>query len=115
MTFRWILFLLIVTMCGGFLLTSCAPPSDDTIMDAEDAIKKAATAGADEASPTLLNQARELLQEAKMLREQGNNREARNKAALAIIRAQKAERLAGGSTTQSRSAVSYTHLRAHET
>ena len=101
MTFRWMLILLVMAFCGSFLLSSCAPPPDDTIMDAEDAIKRAATAGADEASPTLLNQARELLQEAKMLREQGNNKEARNKAALAIIRAQKAERLAGGTSARS--------------
>lgn len=92
MTFRWILFLVIVAFCSGLLLSSCAAPPDDAIMDAEDAIKKAATAGADADSPKLLDQARELLQDAKMLREQGKNKEARNKAALAIIRAEKAEK-----------------------
>jgi hypothetical protein len=92
MTVRWIISLLTLAMCTGFMLSACGEPPDQRIMDAEDAIKKAAAAGADAESPKLLDQARSLVQEAKMLGEQGHNKDARNKAELAIIRAEKAEK-----------------------
>jgi len=92
MTVRKFITALTLVMCAGLVLSACDGPPDESIMDAEDAIKKAAAAGADADSPKLLDQARSLMQEAKMLREQGHDKDARKKADLAIIRAEKAEK-----------------------
>ena len=86
-----LLALLVISVCG-FMLTACEEPPDNAIMDAEDAIKTAIAAGSDVDSPKLLDKARTLLQEAKMLREQGDTKGARNKAVNAKIIADKATR-----------------------
>ncbi|MCF7809410.1 DUF4398 domain-containing protein [bacterium] len=99
MKMRYSLLTLFVISVCGFMLTACEGPPDQLIMDAEDAIKEAAAVGADVDSPKLLDKARTSLQEAKMYNEQGNYKEARKKAELTIIRANKAqknaERLSG--------------------
>jgi hypothetical protein len=91
------------------MLTACEGPPDQAIMDAEDAIKQAVAAGADVDSPKLLDKARTSLQEAKMYNEQGNYKEARKKADLTIIRAEKAaknaERLTGAKEGESSGAT----------
>jgi len=74
------------------MLSSCSQPPDEEIMAAEDAIKAAIDAGADELSPNMLNKARNLLQDAKMLNEQGKYSDARKKAEFAVIRAGKAQK-----------------------
>ena len=92
MQVRYIISILLLALLCGFLVTACNGPPDDAIMDAEDAIKAAANAGADSESPKLLDRARGLLQEAKMLSEQGNYKDARKKAEVAVIQADKAKK-----------------------
>ena len=74
------------------LVTSCAQPPEAEIMAAEDAIKSALNAGADDGSPRLLEKAQKLLQEAKMLSEKGDYKGAIQKAEYARGRAEKAEK-----------------------
>ncbi|NQT34037.1 DUF4398 domain-containing protein [bacterium] len=99
MQVRYTISILLLALLCGFLVTACSSPPDDAIMDAEDAIKAAISAGADDDSPKLLDRSRRYLQEAKMLSEQGNYKEARKKAASSVIQANKAkknaERLSG--------------------
>ncbi|MBM3328390.1 MAG: DUF4398 domain-containing protein [Calditrichaeota bacterium] len=76
----------------AFGAIGCSEPPDDAIMKAEDAIKKAVEAGAEEASPRLLGKARTALSEARALADQGHNSDARKKAELAVIQAEQAER-----------------------
>ena len=92
MRLRYILLTLFFLSTCGFLLTACEGPPDDAVFDAEDAIKKAIEAGAEDGSPKLLDDARTHLQDAKMFREQGKYKEARDKAEIAVIRAEKAEK-----------------------
>ncbi len=94
MSFRHIVPVLLLSLTFGVLISGCEGPPDEIIMDAEDAINSAIAAGAADASPGLLGKAQTLLQEAKMLREQGKNKDARKKAEVAIIRARKAEKYA---------------------
>jgi len=92
MKLRYTLLTLFVVCACGFMLTACEEPPDTYIMDAEDAIKAAVAAGADVDSPKLLDKARTFLQEAKMYQEQGNKKDAKNKAVSARIKAEKATR-----------------------
>ncbi len=94
MSLRYIIPVLLLSLTCGFLISACGSPPDNAIMNAEDAIKSAIDAGAEDSAPGLLSKARSLLQEAKMLREQGKNKDARKKAGVAVIRAQKAEKYA---------------------
>ena len=87
--------LLLAVVCIA-LLNACAKPPDEAIMSAEDAIKAAAAAGADEASPTLMGKARGFLQEAKVLSEQKRYSDAGKKAGSAKIYAEKAGKYAQG-------------------
>ena len=92
MSVRYIFSLLFFALICGFMLGACGSPPEALIMDAEDAIKAATNAGADEYSPKLLDRARAYLQDAKMLSEQGKYKEATRKAENAIIQAKKAEK-----------------------
>ncbi len=92
MSLRYIIPVLLLSLTCGFLISACGGPPDDEIMNAEDAIRSAIAAGAEDSAPGLLGKARALLQEAKMLREQGKNKDARKKAEVAVIRAKKAEK-----------------------
>lgn len=83
---------ILIAVIFGVMLSACTSPPDEEIMAAEDAIKRAVAAGADEDSPRLLDKARTLLQEAKMLNEQGDFKEARDKASYSVIQAKKAEK-----------------------
>lgn len=73
-------------------LSACSQPPEEEIMAAEDAFKAAVNAGAEETSPKLLNKAQTLLQEAKMLSEQGHYSQARKKAEFALLRADQAKK-----------------------
>lgn len=73
-------------------LVGCGKPPEEQIMAAEDSIKAAVAAGAEEMSPKLLEKARTYLQDAKMLTEQGHYGEARKKAEFAAMRAGEARR-----------------------
>ena len=99
MQVRYIISIFLLALLCGFLVTACEGPPDESIMNAEAAIKAAINAGADDDSPKLLDKSRRFLQEAKMLNEQGKYNDARKKAASAVIQANKAkknsERLAG--------------------
>ncbi len=94
MQVRYTISILLLALLCGFLVTACEGPPEDALMDAEDAVKAAVNAGADSDSPKLLNRSRRLLQEAKMLSEQGNYKEARKKAASSVIQANKAKKYA---------------------
>ena len=89
--FKFLSLLLLISIVSSSLI-SCKSPPEDEIMVAEDAIKSASAAGADEFSPRLFDKAQVYLQEAKMLNEHGKFDEARKKAEFAIIRAEKAEK-----------------------
>ncbi len=87
---RWIIPVLLMAVSCCLLLTACGKPPEAKIMAAEDAIKRAMEAGAEDSSPKLFDKARGFLQEAKMLSEQGNYSEASKKAEFAIMRADQA-------------------------
>jgi len=91
-SFRIAAFFLLLAVAGSMLLAACSKPADDAVMTAEDAIKAAVAAGAEDSSPKLLEKAQNLLQEAKMLNEQGQHPEARKKAEYAVMRAHEAEK-----------------------
>ncbi len=99
MQVRYIISIFLLALLCGFLVTACEDSPDEAIMDAEDAIKAAINAGADDDSPKLLDKSRRFLQEAKMLNEQGKYKDARKKAESSVIQANKAqknaERLSG--------------------
>lgn len=86
----YLLPILLLAFVISLVVSSCAEPPDVEIMAAEDAIKNAINANAEDLSPRLLNKAQKLLQEAKMLNEQGKFAEAKKKAQYAILRAEKA-------------------------
>ncbi len=90
MFIRYILSLFLMVFCFGFLFTACEGPPDDAIMDAEDAIKAAIEAGAEDSSPKLLEKAQVRLQDAKMFSEQGRYKEASKKAESSVVMAQSA-------------------------
>ena len=90
MFIRYILSLFLMVFCFGFLFTACEGPPDDAIMDAEDAIKAAIEAGAEDSSPKLLEKAQVRLQDAKMFSEQGRYKEARKKAESSVVMSQSA-------------------------
>ncbi len=92
MKLRNLAFITLLSMLLGIMIIGCESPPDQEIMDAEDAIKRAMTAGADELSPKLYDAAMQQLQDAKMLSEQENYEGARKKAAFAVIKAKKAEK-----------------------
>lgn len=93
---RWLVVGILSLAVAGFILSACSSPPDKEIAQAEEAIKNAVAAGADAKSPKLVNMAREALNEAKTLTDQGHYKEARKKALSAANFAEMAERYAGG-------------------
>ncbi|MBM3325520.1 MAG: DUF4398 domain-containing protein [Calditrichaeota bacterium] len=75
---RYLLLVGLLALVNG--LAGCAQPPDDAIAKAEEALKHAVEAGADEASPRIMGKARTSLSEAKSLTDQGHYAEARKKA-----------------------------------
>ncbi|MDP8241098.1 MAG: DUF4398 domain-containing protein [Candidatus Hatepunaea meridiana] len=110
MKFSSILSLILVAFVASLLFSACEGPPDDAVMDAEDAIKAAVASGAEDLSPKLLDKAQKLLQEAKMLSEQGRYKDAFKQAQFCIVRAKSAkknaERLGGGAPESSESDTS---------
>jgi hypothetical protein len=82
--------MLIAVLAFGLTLSACSKPADDVIQAAEDALKKAQEAGADNASPRLYEKAKDLIAEAKRANEAGNYSDARKKAEFAQMRAEQA-------------------------
>ncbi len=87
-----VFLLLLVAFSASIMFSACEKTADDQIIAAEDAIKSAINAGADESSPKLLGKARTKVQEAKMLNEQGDYNQAHKKAYSALLNAQGAEK-----------------------
>jgi len=87
-----VFLLLLVAFSASMIFSACTKTADDQILAAEDAIKSAINAGADESSPKLLSKANTMLQEAKMLNENGDYKEANKKAYSALLKAQSAEK-----------------------
>ncbi len=86
---------LIVPVCLAaffctILLSACDSPPEEELAAAEDVLKQARDAGAEEYSPKLYDKARDLLREAKMLNDQGQYKEAKKKAEYAELRANQA-------------------------
>ena len=89
--FKFLVLSMVISITSGALI-SCSSPPDELLMTAEDAVNSASAAGADEFSPKIFDKAQSLLQEAKMLNEQGDYEGAKKKAEYAIIRAEMAEK-----------------------
>jgi len=88
---RLVSILTLAALVLGAGLTACSKPADQEIQAADDALRAAKNVGADQTSPKLFEKAQTMLQDAKMLNEQGHFSEARKKADYARIRAEQAK------------------------